>query len=52
MKDQGKDRQLSGKHRQLLKKDRHLFNQIPLCVLKNTFMDYFFSLQVLRFSIF
>ena len=32
MKDQGKDRHLSGEHRQLLKKDRQLFNQTPLCI--------------------
>jgi hypothetical protein len=29
-KDQGKDRHLLGKYRQLLEKDRHLFNQTPL----------------------
>ena len=31
-KDQGKDRHLFGEHRLLLKKDRQLFNQTPLCI--------------------
>ena len=31
-KDQGKDRHLSGKHRQLLEKDRQLSDQTPLCI--------------------